>query len=250
MKRVLILAAALTTTAVALRAEAQPFNSVHELTTWYTDQALIDIEIIGSSSMLPEFHRLQPERTLRFRLERAYVDWLTTKSDPGFETVHFSFDLDTRQPASLFAAVGDKGRFYEPLPAIPLLPNEQRLRRLINISISSDASSTALQQLSDVYRKECTGAAVGDGLWIFEWKDRPECQRPTYPKGVAYVADYDGSLALRIECQEESFPGTGCSLNFPFEGFAVTLSFHRDHLQDWRGMIDRASDFLHSKEYH
>ena len=200
--------------------------------------------------MLPELHGLEPERSLRFRLERAYVDTLTAKSEPGFETVHFSFDMKTGLPASLFAAAGEKGRFHEQLRGIPLLPNAERLRRLINVSVSSDSSSAALQRLSEVYREKCAGAAVGEGLRIFEWKDRPECERPTYPKGVAYVADHDGALALRIECQEESFPGTGCTLNFPFEGFAVQMSFHRDHLRDWRAMINRAAGFLHEKQYH
>jgi hypothetical protein len=67
---------------------------------------------------------------------------------------------------------------------------------------------------------------------------------------MLYVADYSAELALQMQCQEESYPGFGCSLRFPFESFAIELSFHRDHLQDWRGMIGRANEFLLSKEYH
>jgi len=81
---------------------AEPFKPVRELTTWYTDRTPIDIEIIGSTSMLPQFHHLEPERTLRFRLERAYVGILLAKDEPGFEIVHFSFDMETGLPESLF----------------------------------------------------------------------------------------------------------------------------------------------------
>jgi hypothetical protein len=34
---------------------AQAFNPIHALTSWYTDRNLVDIEIVGSTSMLPEF---------------------------------------------------------------------------------------------------------------------------------------------------------------------------------------------------
>jgi hypothetical protein len=63
------------------------------------------------------------------------------------------------------------------------------------------------------------------------------------------VANYGNNLALRIQCQAESFPGMGCHLRFPFEGFGVDLNFHRDHLMQWRTMIDRADAFLKSKQY-
>jgi hypothetical protein len=236
---------------VALGAETQPFKPVRELTTWYTDWTPIDIEIVGSSSMLPESHHLEPERTLRFRLERAYVVAIIAKSEPGFDIVDFSFDMETGLPESLFFAVANKGKFHEDLASVPILSNAERVRRTLNISISSDASAVVLEHTSEVYRKKCIGAPLGGGLSIFEWKDRLEyCQQPVYPNEADYVADYDSGLALRIVCQEERFPGTGCKLPFPFKGFAVELSFHRDHLRDWRMMIDKASEFLLSKEYH
>lgn len=228
---------------------AEPFKPVRELTSWYTDRTPIDIEIVGSSSMLPQFHHLEPERTLRFRLERAYVGILLTEDEPGFEIVHFSFDMETGLPELLFFAVANKRRFHEDIAGAAVLPFAEQVRRTLNISLSSDVSAAVLQHASEVYRQKCLGAPVGDGLWIFQWKDRLEyCERVVYPNGVAYLADYDGML-LRIVCQEERFPGTGCTLHFPFKGFAVELSFHRDHVQDWRVMIDRASEFLLSKEY-
>jgi hypothetical protein len=247
----IVILIAITATSVALGAETQPFKPVRELTTWYTDRTPIDIEIVGSSSMLPESHHLEPERTLRFRLERAYVVAIIAKSEPGFDIADFSFDMETGLPESLFFAVANKGKFHEDFAAVPILSNAERAHRTLNMSISSDASAAMLEHASEVYRKKCLGAPVGNGLSIFEWKDRLEyCQQPVYPNEADYVADYDGGLALRIVCQEERFPGTGCKLHFPFNGFAVELSFHRDHLRDWRMMIDRASEFLLSKEYH
>ncbi len=50
------------TTVGSTCAMAQPFDPVRELTTWYTDRSLIDIEVVGSTSMLPDIHRLEPER--------------------------------------------------------------------------------------------------------------------------------------------------------------------------------------------
>jgi len=237
-------------TSIALEAETQSFRPVRELTTWYTDRSLIDIEIVGSSSKLPEFHHLEAERALRFRLERAYVNFLLTKSEPGFERIILSFDMQTGLPESLFFAVANKRRFHEDFAGVPILPFAEQVRRTLNISLSSDESAAVLQHASDVYREKCMGPPVGDGLWVFEWKDRLEsCERTAYPNAEVYGADYDGGLALRILCQEKSFPGTGCTLHFPFKGFAVRLSFHRDHLRDWRMMIDKASEFLLSKEY-
>ena len=259
MKRVLMLVICLAAmTAVSIvhggdGGKPEPFRPVHNLTTWYTDRTPIDIEIVGSSSMMPELHHLEPERTLRLRLERAYVDFLTTESEPGYDFIHLSFDIETGLPESLFFAVANKRRFHEDFEGIPILPFAEQVRRTLNISIQSDAAAATLQHASETYRKECAGAPIGNGLRVFEWKDwkvPSHCWPPTYPNGSLYVADYSGDLSLKIQCQEESFRGTGCSLDFPFEGFAVTLSFHRDHLQDWRGMIDRASDFLRRKEYH
>ena len=227
---------------------AQPFNPVRALGTWYTDRNLIDIEVVGSTSMLPELHRLEPERVLRFRLERAYVDKLIADKGPGFQIIGLSFDMETRLPTSLYVAVAPGGRFHEDFAGIPMLSHAERVRRTLLISISSDSSAVALERSSDFNRK-CAGAPLGNGLRAYEWTDRQACTRPAYPKGALYVAEYDDDLAFRIQCQEESFPGMGCHLRFRFEGYGVDLNFHRDHLAEWREMIDRASAFLKSKQY-
>ena len=222
---------AITSISVALGAETQPFMPVRGLTTWYTDRTPIDIEIVGSSSMLPESHHLEPERTPRFRLERAYVDFLIAKREPGFEFVHLSFDMETGLPSSLFFAVANKGKFHENIENVPVLSNKEMLQRTLLIWIRSDSSATELQKLSERNRK-CAGAPIGSGLRIFDWKDGSDCFPPTYPKAMLYVADYSAELAVQMQCREESYPGFGCSLRFPFENFAIELSFHRDHLED------------------
>ena len=48
--------------ATANSASAQAFNPIHTLTNWYTDRNLVDLEIVGSTSMLPEFHKLEPKK--------------------------------------------------------------------------------------------------------------------------------------------------------------------------------------------
>ncbi len=50
---------------------SQPFQPITKLTTWYTDRTPIDLEIVASMGQGNEAHLLQPERKLRFRLERA-----------------------------------------------------------------------------------------------------------------------------------------------------------------------------------
>jgi hypothetical protein len=230
------------------QASAQPFNPIRALNSWYTDRNLVDIEVVGSTSLEPRLHRLEPERVLRFRLERAYVDKLIAEKGPGYEIVGFSWDTETGLPDSLFDAVANRGRFHEEIAGIPVLSVAEAIRRTLVISISSDSSAAALQHSSDFIRK-CTGAPVGNGLWRYEWINRQGCTRPTYPGGSRYVAEYSDNLVLRIQCQEESFPGVGCHLRFPFEGFGVDLNFHRDHLANWREIVDRASAFLKSKQY-
>ncbi len=110
-------------------ASAQPFNPIRELTTWYTDRGLIDIEVVGSTSLVPQTHQLEPERLLRFRLERAYVEFFRAQTELGFELVTFGFDLETGLPVSLLSAVVMSGRFHEDIPGVPRVPQRERVRR-------------------------------------------------------------------------------------------------------------------------
>jgi hypothetical protein len=56
---------------------------IRELSSWYTDRSLIDI--IGSTSLVPDSHGLEPDGVLCFGMERAYVETLLTQSSPGYE---------------------------------------------------------------------------------------------------------------------------------------------------------------------
>jgi len=230
------------------RTSAQPFNPIRELTTWYTDRSVIDIEIIGSTSLVRQTHKLEPERTLRFRLERAYIQFFRAQKEPGFELATFGFDMETGLADSLLSAVALSGRFHEDLPGVPHVPQLERMRRSLLISLESDSSMRSLRNLSDSLR-QCRGALVGNALWAYERRGRPNCYPPAFPTGSQYVAPFDDELLLQIQCQEQSYSGIGCGLRFPFKGFGVEVRFHRDHLPKWREMIDRAKSFLESKQY-
>jgi hypothetical protein len=125
-KSLCVIAAALAVALAAtarLGAEDRPFSPLRGkfYTAWNTDRDLVDIEIVGSTSMIPEWHRLEPERVLRFRLEKAYVSALLTEKDSGYEIIGFSFDIETRLPESFFQAVFMKGPGYEDIPGVPVL---------------------------------------------------------------------------------------------------------------------------------
>jgi hypothetical protein len=228
-------------------AMSQPFQPIRKLTTWYTDRSLVDIEIIGSTSLPPDRHELEPERVLRFRLERAYVQTLIAERGPGFEIVTFGFDMETGLADSLILAMSQTGRVHEDIPGVPVVSLTDQLKRTLLVSLQSDESAAALQRASEAIGK-CRGAAIQDDLLTFEWAGRPNCRKPSFPRGAQYVAIHD-DLMLRIECHEESFPGIGCDLRFPFEGFAARVTFHRDHLLKWREIVDRVARFLNSKQY-
>ena len=230
------------------RAMAQDFAPIRKLTTWYTDRSLVDIEIVGSTSLLADSHRLEPERVLRFRLERAYVHTLIAQEQPGFEIVGFGFDTETGLADSLIVAASMRGRFQETIPGIPDVSQSDRFRRTLMVSLRNDISADSVRQLSDGSAK-CGGAPLEHGLLAYEWEGRRGCRRPTYPRASKYLARYENDLLLPIMCREESFRGFGCSLRFPFEGFGTGVTFHRDHLPNWREVIERASAFLRSKQY-
>jgi hypothetical protein len=197
--------------------------------------------------MLPDRYTLEPDRVLRFRLERAYVDTLLAERGPGFEIVRFAFDMESGLADSLIIAVSHGGRFHEDIPGVPHLSQADRLKRSLLIGLQSDEPAAALQHGSEGIAK-CRGAQITDDLLVYDWQRQTDCRRPAFPKGSLYVAVYR-DLMLRIECQEEDFPGLGCHILYPFKGFAVKVSFHRDHLLKWREVIDHADEFLNAKQY-
>jgi hypothetical protein len=101
---------------------ADAFKPIRERLTVSTDMTPIDIEVVGSTSLLPRVHELIPELIVRFRLESAYVS-LWAEREPGFEILSIGVDLETASPMSLFETVILGPRFGRDIPGIPkLLP--------------------------------------------------------------------------------------------------------------------------------
>jgi len=228
-------------------AQERPFNPIRKLTTSPTDRTLVDIEIVGSTSLVPEFHRLEPERVLRFRLERAYIYILLTKTQPGFESVSLRFDSKTALPMALFDFVALSGSFHQDIPGIPVLSHTEIVERAFVISLSSEMSALTLKRGSAGIAR-CRGAERSDGLFAYNWNGGANCFLPSYTRGSQYVAPY-GDLSLQVTCQNSNFPSFDCELEFPFDRFGVRIAFNHIHLANWRAVIDRSADFLRSKQY-
>jgi hypothetical protein len=229
---------------------AQPFNPLRGkfYTAWNTDRDLVDIEVVGANSRSPNSHRLEPERVLRFRLEKAYVSALLTEKEPGHEIVGFSFDIDTELPASLLQAVWMKGPGHEDIPGVPLLPRLEWFQRTLSIEMHSDWSLYYLEQMSRKTGK-CHGRQSESGLFENNPAGGEGCAVPAYPPMSRYMAPYDDNLPLIIECWDEPIPTINCELTFPYRGFGVELRFNHARLPKWRESVNSAIDFLKAKEY-
>jgi hypothetical protein len=242
---------ALVLATAALPAGAQPFNPLREkvYTPWNTDRDLVDIEIVGSTSTSPEFHRLEPERVLRFRLERAYVTALLAQEEPGFEIIGFALDVDTGLPESLLQAVSRKGPSHRDIPGVPILPQLQRFQRVLSIELHSDNSTEPLERKSRV-AAQCRGRELESKLFENNSAGGEQCRVPDYPPGLRrYIAPYEGDLSLIIVCRDYPVPTIDCELQFPFRGFGATLNFYHEQLPKWRASVNNAIEFLKSKEY-
>jgi hypothetical protein len=226
---------------------AQPFNPVRQLTTWYTDQGLIDIEIVGSSSLQPDVHRLEPDRLLRLRLERAYVQTLLTQSDRGYEVVSLVVDSETGLASALLTAASRQGRFHEDIAGVPQLAHQAVLQRTLLLSLRSDISS-ALVERASADMERCRGAPLGTDLFAYLAEGQDGCARSTRRQATQYVAQH-GDLLLGITCSDTRPNRLGCKLQFPFEGFGVELTFHIEHLSKWRDVVERTTALLKSKQY-
>jgi hypothetical protein len=96
---------------------AEAFKPVRERLVFSTDMNPIDIEVVGSTSQVPQFHQLIPELVARFRLARAYVE-LYAEREPGFELLSIGVDLETASPMSLFDTVILGPRFGKDIAGI------------------------------------------------------------------------------------------------------------------------------------
>jgi hypothetical protein len=187
----------------SLAGGAQPFNPLRGnfATVWNTDRDLVDIQIVGSTSLIPANHRLEPERVLRFRLEKAYVSTLLTEKEPGHEIVGFSLDRETGLPESFIQAVFMKGPGHEDIPAVPILPLLAQVERVLQIKFQSDRSTEPLVRISSI-ASHCRGRQVAPQLFDFDLQIAKECRLVNYPAGTRrYIAMYESDLSLIVACQ-------------------------------------------------
>jgi hypothetical protein len=224
-------------------ARAQPFEPISQLKTWYTDRNPVDVEIFATTGEGSEARRLEPARSLRLRLERAYVDTISRIEQPSFSSVSLSFDLPTGLPSALFTAPPEQVELRGD-PIRQLLNDEFASRALI-ILIESNISSDVLPRVSSELNR-CKGSKRQDDLFLYD-KDRDRsCLARSLGFGTKYVAQLSEDTSLLIQCSDSLI---GCKTHFPFDGFLLSVSFHESHLAHWREIVGRATEFLQSKQY-
>jgi hypothetical protein len=131
-----VIVSALGVTQSSLMARAQPFEPISELTTWYTDRNPIDVEIFATTGEGREARRLDPERKLHFRLERAYVGLVFRIQQPPYSSVMMSIDMPTGLPSELLIAPPEQveARGDE----IPRLDHAASVKRTLNIVLGGE----------------------------------------------------------------------------------------------------------------
>ena len=227
-------------------ATPQPFSPVRENVGPSTDRSPVDVEVAGSTSLWPQFHRLEPERVLRLRLERAYVSWMFAKKDPGFEILILDIDTETGLPAELIIA---NAMFHKNIPGVPEIAFADISPRKLMMTIQSDTSEAQLVSRSSLIGK-CRRADLGSGLFSSKERIGEECRDPKFPRFSYYAASYMG-LWLEVNCEEENrIKKLDCRIMVPFKGFGVRVDFYHGRLAKWREVVDSAVEFLKSKEYH
>jgi hypothetical protein len=210
----------------------------------------VDIEIVGSTSLVPREHTLEPDRVLRFRLERAYINEFLTKSAPGFSLLSVGVDRPTGLAEGLISAASLQGSFRRDLEGVPVLDLEEAIRRQVILSVRSDHSEGSRSG----YLKsanECVGAFIGNDL--FEMNQTPSlgaraCSHSAYPDGRKWLARNDGGTNSVIECHGDGKRIIGCTTEFVFQQFSVGISFHQSFLAEWRSVLAFGEAFLRSKQ--
>ena len=125
-------------TSPVLSADDKAFRPITTNVLGYsTSRGLVDIEIVGSTSLVPQEHKLEPERILRLRIERAYVTNFLTKADPGFSLLSIAVDRPSGLPEAFISAVSMQGRFHEDIAGVPTLNPDEASRRHITLTIRS-----------------------------------------------------------------------------------------------------------------
>jgi hypothetical protein len=234
-----------------LRAEDKGFHPVSvNLLGSSTDRTPVDIEIVGSTSLIPDAHQLQPERVLRLRLDRAYVNNFLTKSAPGFSILSISVDRPTTLPQALVAAVSLQGNFHKDITGVPALTPDEAVRRHVILTIRSDRPNGSFSD----YAKgavECVQENAGNDLQemkLLTSFGAKACARAIQRDGRKWLARREGAELAVIECHGGGGRVIGCSTNFDYQKFAVKLQFHESLLPKWRELIAFAEEFLSSRQ--
>jgi hypothetical protein len=240
----LIIVSALGVTPLSLMARAQPFEPISELATWYTDRHPIDVEIFATTGEGTEARRLDPERKLLFRFERANVGHVVRIQRPPYSSVMMSVDMPTGLPSQLLIAPPEQveARGEE----IPRMDHAASVKRTLNIVLGGKQVVEVLMRVSSNISR-CRGESEGDDLFVYEGSKEESCKALSLGGGKKYIARLSDEVSLFVNCSSPQ--PIGCAMSFPFEGFAPSVSFNESHLRSWRSMLDAAISFLHSKQY-
>jgi hypothetical protein len=242
----LMLAGCIGSSAAAETVSFQPIQRSFFSTS--TDQTPVDIEIVGSTTLgHPHRSEPQPDRVLRLRIERAYItDYLAGWREQNASTLSLSIDRPTGLPTSLITVVGDKGRFHQNIPGVPVLAPSERVGRDVLITIDSGYADGSFVNYANEAAK-CIRDSEGDDLWEMDLTTRaaPACTRGAYPRGRRWLAGHDGATPIVIECQERQ--NSVCSTYIDYGRFSVAVYFHQSHLHEWKDVIEFARNFLNSK---
>ena len=211
---------------------------------------LVDIEIVGSTSLVPHEHILEPYRVVRLRLERAYITSFFTKTVPGYSLLDIGIDRISGRPVSLINAVSMSGRFHKKIEGLPVLDLDERSRRHVMLTVRSDRSETWHANYTKDAEK-CVGKSADSDL--FEMIQSSSlgaraCSHSVYPDGRKWLARNDGVAFAVIECQGDGKRIAGCSTEFAFQNYSVEIRFHQSLLADWRSVIAFGEAFLRSKQ--
>jgi hypothetical protein len=224
-------------------ARSRSFQPVSKLTTWYTNRAPIDIEIAASAGQGDEAHWIEPERTLRFRLERAYVESLSRTERPAYNSILLTFDLQTGLPSALFKVPPEQVEVRN--DPIRQLSNDEWGHRTLILLLQSNFSSDVVPRVSSELNR-CKGVKLQSDLFLYD-KDRDHsCLTRSLGFGKKYVAQLSEETSLLINCSDSL---VGCKMYFPFEGFLPSVSFHESHLIHWKEIMEKATGFLRSRQY-
>lgn len=215
-----------------------------------TERHAVDIEVVGSTSLVPHEHKLEPDRVLRLRFERAFVTNFMTKVAPGFSLLTLDYDHPSGLPQSLISAVSMRGRFHQDIPGVPDLSRVEALRRHIILHIRSDRSvASRLGFLRSA--AGCAGRPSGNGLIemaLSKSFGASACSGSIYPDARKWLARLPDTTMVVIECHGDDQWTIGCSTDFDFHGFSVEIKFHQSLLAEWRGLIASAHAFLASHQ--